>query len=143
MSKKISQDRLEKLMNEIQMSEAFNEEELQPIIDENIRRYTNQFIPNIGRNWSVIINEFYPIVQFNLPNTFLNTPRAFLKPKNKFYITKERDPISGQKVEVQKESQKSANTQEAIINYWLSEMGYTHSFSPTPCYGTGTKVISV
>jgi len=124
MPKKISQDRLEKLMNEIQMSEAFNEEELQPIIDENIRRYTNQFIPNIGRNWSVIINEFYPIVQFNLPNTFLNTPRAFLKPKNKFYITKERDPISGQKVEVQKESQKSANTQEAIINYRLSEMEY-------------------
>lgn len=124
MSKKIKQERLDKLFNEILMAEAFNEQELQPVIDESVRRYTNQYVPNIGRNWSVIINEFYPIVQFNLPNTFLNTPRAFLKPKNKFYIAKQRDPISGEKVEVQLDSSKSAQTQEAIINYRLSEMQY-------------------
>ena len=123
-STKLSKKRLNKLFNEIKIAEAFNEEELLPSINESIRRYTNKHIPAIGRNWSIIINEFYPIVQFNLPNTFLNTPRAFLKPKNKFFITKKRDPVTGKKVETQLESDKSAATQEAIINYRLSEMGY-------------------
>ena len=103
----LSQKRLNKLFNEIKMSEAFNEQEIEPVIKESIQRYTGKFVPNIGRNWSVIINEFYPIVQFNLPSTFLNTPRAFLKPKNKFYITKQRDPVTGKKEDVQKESVKS------------------------------------
>jgi len=123
-SKKLSNNRLDKLFNEIKMAEAFNTEELMPCIDESIRRYTNKYIPNIGRNWSVIINEFYPIVQFNLPNTFLNTPRAFLKPKHKYFVAKKRDPITGRKVETQLDSSKSASTQEAIINYRLSEMQY-------------------
>jgi len=124
MSKKLSKERLNKLFNEIQMAEAYNEQVLKPIVRESISRYTNKFIPDIGRNWSILINEFYPIIQFNLPSTFLNTPRAFLKPKQKYFIQKKRDPISGQKVEVQVESQKSALTQEAIINYRLSEMQY-------------------
>ena len=123
-SKKLSKDRLFKLMNEIKMSEAYNEEVLKPKVQEAISRYTNTYVPDIGHNWQIIVNEFYPIIQFNLPNTFLNTPRAYLKPKHKFYIASERNPLTGKKTKVQKDSQKSANTQEAIINYRLEEMKY-------------------
>ena len=129
--KKISKEKLDKLFNEIKMAEAFNDEEIRPAIEESVRRYTNQYIPDIGRNWSVIINEFYPIVQFNLPNTFLNTPRAFLKPKQKYFIVKKTDPITGKKVELQLDSQKSATTQEAIINYRLQEMKYKQEVKKT------------
>ena len=124
MSKNISKDRLRKVFNEIKIAEKYNKEELRPVIEENIMRYTNKFVPDIGLNWNVIINEFYPIVQSNLPNTFLNTPKVYLKPKNKFFITKERDPVTGGMKSVQKESQKSANSQEAIVNYRIEEMGY-------------------
>ena len=122
--KKFSKDRLEKLFSEIEMAEAYNKQILKPIIQESIARYTNTFRPDIGMNWDVVINEFYPIIQFNLPNTFLNTPKAFLKPKNEFFIANKRDPVSGQKVPTQLKSEKSAATQEAIINYRLGEMQY-------------------
>jgi len=122
--KEISQKRLTKLFNEIRMATAFNEQELQPVIRESINRYTNKFRPSIGYNWRVFINEFYPIIQFNLPNTFLNTPRAFLKPKHKYFIATKRDPVTGKRQQMQLDSTKSAKTQEAIINYRLPEMRY-------------------
>lgn len=121
---KLSKERLTKLFNEIKMAEAYNEEEIQPIVRESVSRYTGKYYPNLGRNWQVLINEFYPIIQFNLPSTFLYTPKAFLKPKHKFYITKRMNPVTGKKEDTQIQSADSARTQEAIINYNLQEMDY-------------------
>lgn len=121
MAKTISEDKLKALKNEIQMSIKLNEDELRPIMDECVARYTGQFIPEFGLDWDILINEFYPVVQNYLPGIFFRTPRAILKPKQKTYIAKRRDPISGEMVEMQLESAKSASSQEAILNYSVSE----------------------
>jgi hypothetical protein len=106
------------------MSKTNNEQELEPILNESISRYTGKHVPFIGATWDIVLNEVYPIIQNNLPSIFFRNPKAFLKPKNKFYIAKQRDPITGQMVETQMDSEKSASTQEAILNYSLSEMKY-------------------
>lgn len=124
MSDKLPLDRIKDLKDEIKMAEFLKEQELEPILNESIARYTGKFTPHIGRTWDIILNEVYPIIQNNLPSIFFRNPTAYLKPKNKYYITKQRDPISGKMVEVQMESEKSARTQEAILNYSLSEMNY-------------------
>lgn len=121
---KISDDRLLSIKNELSMSIALNEEELQPILNENLRRYIGDFIPEIGTGWSINLNEIYPIIQNQIPSIFFRNPRAFLKPKNKTYIAKERDPITGEMNEVQKDSSQSAKTQENILNYSLEDMKY-------------------
>lgn len=121
---KLSQDRIDDLFEEIRMSKTNNEQELEPILNESISRYTGKHVPFIGATWDIVLNEVYPIIQNNLPSIFFRNPKAFLKPKNKFYIAKQRDPITGQMVETQMDSEKSASTQEAILNYSLSEMKY-------------------
>lgn len=121
---KLSDKRIKDLMSEVKMAEAFNDCEIKPKLIESIERYTGKHIPHFGYDWDIILNEVYPVVQNNLPSTFFRNPRVFLKPRNKTYITKKRDPVTGQKVEVQVDSSKSAKTQEAIINYQLSEMKY-------------------
>jgi len=124
MSDKLSKERLVSLKAQIVMSKKFNEEELLPIIKESLERYTGKHIPSIAVDWDVILNEIYPIVQFHLPSIFFRTPRVFMKPRTKTFITKQRDPISGKMVEQQLDSQKSSNTQEHILNYLLSQIGY-------------------
>jgi len=124
MVKDLTKDEVRKIRSEIALAEKFNEQELEPVIRESIERYTGRYTPTMGRNWSLIVNEFYPIVQFNLPSTFLYSPRVFLKPKHKFYIAKKRDPISGKMQDVQVDSAESARTQEAILNYKIEEIGY-------------------
>lgn len=121
---KISDERLKELWGKIKMSEALNEQELEPIMRENLERYTGIHVPEFGANWDIILNEVYPIVQQQLPSIFFKNPRAFLKPKNKTYIAKKRDPISGKMVDVQVDSMKSARTQEAILNYDIEQMKY-------------------
>jgi hypothetical protein len=121
---KLSKERLIQIKNEIKMAEALNEQELEPIVQESILRYTGRYIPNIGNDWDVIVNEIYPIIQFMLPSIFFRNPRAYLKPRNKTFIAKRRDPVSGNMVDVQLDSQKSSNTQEHILNYSLLEMRY-------------------
>jgi len=119
-------EKLKALKSEIQMSEKFLEEELEPIIAENISRYTGTFIPIYGSDWDIALNEIYPVVQYNLPSTFFRNPRAFLKPKNKTFISKRRDPASGKMIEVQLDSTKSARTQEHILNHTIGEIKYKH-----------------
>jgi hypothetical protein len=121
---KLNDQRLLQLRNEIKMSEALINESLKPFVQESIARYTNRYIPAIGTDWDVIVNEIYPVIQFYLPSIFFRNPRVFLKPRNKTYIAKKRDPISGKMVDVQMDSMKSANTQEAILNYTLDEIKY-------------------
>lgn len=121
---KLSKDRIFELRNQIIMAETINKEELQPCMTEAMDRYMGRYIPKYGYNWDIILNEIYPIVQTNLPAIFFRNPRVFLKPRNKTYIAKVFDPATGKKVETELDSQKSANTQEAILNYCLEEIKY-------------------
>jgi hypothetical protein len=122
--KGLSEKRITALKNEIAMAKALNKEELTPIIQENIMRYVGTYIPQSGVDWDVVLNEVYPIIQAYLPSIFYRNPRAFLKPRNKTFIAKKRDPISGKMTEVQLDSAKSAKTQEDILNYILVEIKY-------------------
>jgi len=120
----LSKDDIWKLKNEILMAETINREEIEPIMVESLQRYMGKHTPKYGYNWDIILNEVYPIVQTNLPAIFFRTPRAFLKPRNKTYIAKVFDPTSQKKVDTEMDSQKSANTQEAILNYVLEKIKY-------------------
>jgi hypothetical protein len=124
MSEKIPNERLIALKNEIVMAEKMNEEELEPIMAESLSRYMGEFVPEFGMDWDIVLNEVYPIIQNNLPSIFFRNPRAFLKPRNKTFIAKKRDPVSGKMVEVELDSQKSARTQEDLLNYMLVEIKY-------------------
>lgn len=120
----LSKDQIWYLKNEILMAETINREEIEPIMVESLQRYMGKFTPKYGYNWDIILNEVYPIVQTNLPAIFFRTPRAFLKPRNKTYIANVFDPNAGKKIPTEMDSQKSANTQEAILNYSLEKIKY-------------------
>lgn len=124
MSDKISTERLEAIRNEIVMAEALTKNTLEPKMNEAVSRYLGDFSPSIGENWDIVLNEIYPIVQNYLPSIFFRNPRAFLKPRQKTYIVRKRDPVSGKMVDVQLDSTKSARTQEAILNYSLSQIKF-------------------
>ncbi len=120
----LSKDQIWYLKNEILMAETINREELEPIMVESLQRYMGKHTPKYGYNWDIILNEVYPIIQTNLPAIFFRTPRAFLKPRNKTYIANVFDPATRKKVPTEMDSQKSANTQEAILNYVLEQIKY-------------------
>ena len=120
----LSKDQIWYLKNEILMAETINREEIEPIMVESLQRYMGKHTPKYGYNWDIILNEVYPIVQTNLPAIFFRTPRAFLKPRNKTYIANVFDPNTQEKVPTEMDSQKSANTQEAILNYVLERIKY-------------------
>lgn len=121
MSKKIEDKSLLALKNEIQMAIAYNQKELQPIIDECLSRYTGNYVPDFASNWDIVVNEIYPVVQNYMPSIFFRTPRAILKPKQKTYIARRRDPVTGKMEDVVLNSQKSAEIQEAVLNYSVTE----------------------
>ena len=126
MGEKFSADSEEliKLKNELIMAEKLVEDKLKPQMRSAMERYTSRYIPMIARDWDVVVNEVYSIIQYELPSIYYRNPRVFLKPRNKNYFYKKRNPITGQMEEVTGESSKSAKTQEAILNYTLSEIGY-------------------
>lgn len=121
---KIDKERFDLLRNEAKISKSVNEEALEPILIEAIERYTGRFYPRFGQNWDILLNEIYPIIQSELPSIFFRNPRAFLKPRNKTYISKKRNPVTGKMEDVVVDSGKSAKTQEAILNYKVSQIGY-------------------
>ena len=106
------------------MSEKLLEHQLKPIIQKNLERYTGTDIATGTDDYEVLINEYYPVIQYNLPSIFFRNPRAFLKPRNKTFIVKKVDPLTGQKKDTEMDSAKSAKTQEHTINYILSEINY-------------------
>lgn len=112
------------LKNEIIMAEKYNDEELKPKMREGIERYSGRFVSHCDDGWDIMLNEIYPVIQNHLPAIFFKTPRAFLKPRNKTYIAKERDPVTGKMRDTVKDSSKSAKTQESIVNYQLVEINY-------------------
>lgn len=121
---KLDNNRLLAIKAEINLAEKLNHEEMEPLVAEALERYTGVHIPRYGANWDIILNEIYPVIQFHLPSTFFRNPRAFLKPRNKTFIAKRRNPQTGQMEEVTLDSGKSARTQEALLNYMISTMGY-------------------
>ena len=120
----LSSERLVALKNEIIMSEMINKEELEPIMTDSLRRYIGNYAPPMGMDWDIILNELYPIIQYELPSIFFRNPRAFLKPRNKTFIAKKRNPITGKMEEIELDATKSAKTQEAILNYDISQIKY-------------------
>lgn len=121
---KLSQEELLQLKMEVKMCEKYLEQELTPTIQENLERYTGHHIPNMAVDWDVILNEFYPIIQYNLPSSFFRNPRVFFKPRQKTFIAKKRNPMSGAMEEIEMDSTKSAKTQEGLLNYILEEIKY-------------------
>jgi hypothetical protein len=117
-------DKLKTLKNELKMALVLNHEELEPVLNESLQRYVGKYVSAYSRDWDIVLNDVYPIIQAQLPAIFYRNPRAFLKPRQKTFIAKRRNPISGQMEEVQLDSVKSANTQEAILNYCLGEMKF-------------------
>jgi hypothetical protein len=122
--KKISKDRLKVLKEEVLIAERFNHTELRPVIEKGLERYIGTYVPDFAKNWTVLLNEVFPVIQSNLPSIFFRNPRAFLKPRNKTFIKKVTDPNSGEKIEIEGDSQRAAKTQEDILNYIISEIGY-------------------
>ena len=120
----LSQERVAILQEEIVMAQALNENELRPMVEEALRRYIGQYVPVYLKDVDLILNEIYPIVQHYLPSIFFQNPRAFLKPRTKTYWADVINPNSGNKERVQLDSSKSARTQEDILNYILSQIGY-------------------
>lgn len=120
----LSNIELSNIKNQLLMAKKLNEDQLESQMVEAIERYTGVHVPSIGLTWDVVLNEIYPIIQYNLPSTFFRNPRVFLKPRNKTFIAKKRNPLSGVMEEMELDSTKSAKTQEAILNYVLSEIKY-------------------
>lgn len=121
---KISEEELHCLKQEIIMAKKLNDDQLRGQMEEAIQRYTGTFVPLIGQNWDILLNEIYPIIQFNLPSIYFKNPRVFLKPRNKRFLVKKRNPITGQMEETWGDSSKSARTQENILNYIIGEIKY-------------------
>jgi len=115
---------IRRLRNEIVMSEKLIEQELEPVMREGLLRYTGDWVQRSSVDDDINLNEVYPIVQAYLPAIFFRNPRVFLKPRNKTFIAKRRNPLTGEMVEVTLDSDKSARTQEHILNYAITEIRY-------------------
>jgi len=126
MSDSIPKDTIRRIRQEVVLAEKLNQNELEPIVRENLNRYCSRHAPENAsvQDYDLILNEIYPIVQRELPAIFFRNPRVFLKPRNKTFIAKRRNPQTGVVEEIELDSQKSAKTQEAILNYKLEEIRY-------------------
>lgn len=126
MADSIPKDVYTRIRQEVILAEKLNQNELEPIVRENLNRYCSRHAPEDAsvQDYDLILNEIYPIVQRELPAIFFRNPRVFLKPRNKTFIAKRRNPLSGVMEEKELDSSKSAKTQEAILNYKLEAIRY-------------------
>jgi len=123
---KIPTETLLKLRQEIALAEKLNEQELEPKMREGLARYLGRHIPDVqsAGGWDVILNEIYPVVQYEIPSIYYRNPRPFAKARTKTFIARRRDPMTGQMVDVQLDSMKSARTQEAILSAKVHDIRY-------------------
>ena len=117
-------EKYQELREEIAKASKINKEKLQPKFKEFLDRYLGKYIPNFTGSMEIILNEIYPIVDWMLPSIFFKNPKAFLKARNKTFIANKFDPNIGEKVAMQLDSNKSAKTQEGILNYALHDIKY-------------------
>lgn len=120
----VPKDELMAIRNELRISEKLIETRLKPQMLEAVYRYTGLHVPKIAVDWTLVLNEIYPVIQSNLPSIFFRNPRVFLKPRNKTYIARKRNLKSGKMEDVILDANKSAKTQEAILNYRLEQINY-------------------
>lgn len=121
---KLSDDELLDIRNQLTMAEKLVEDKLLPQMREAIHRYIGTHVPIMARDWDIVLNDIYPIIQYELPSIFFRNPKVYLKPRNKTFIAKKRNPVTGEMEEKQLDSSESAKTQEAILNYVLSEIRF-------------------
>lgn len=121
---KLSDEELLDIRNQIAMAEKLVEDKLLPQMREAVHRYIGTHVPVMARDWDIILNDIYPIIQYELPSIFFRNPKVYLRPRNKTYIVKKRNPVTGAIEEQQLDSGESAKTQEAILNYVLSEIRF-------------------
>ena len=121
---KLSDSDLLDIKNQIVMAEKLNENKLLPQMREGIERYTGRYIPPFAVDWDIVLNEVYSIIQYELPTIFYRNPKVFLKPRGKTFIVKKRNPVSGKMEETFADSDKSAKTQEHVLNYILSKIRF-------------------
>lgn len=121
---KVSEEELLDLRNQITMAEKLVEDKLLPQMREAIHRYVGTHVPVMARDWDIILNDIYPIIQYELPSIFFRNPKVYLRPRNKTFIVKKRNPVTGAMEDKQMDSGESAKTQEAILNYVLSEIRF-------------------
>lgn len=122
----IPKSTLDKLRKELILAEKLNEQELEPKMREGLARYVGRHIPDVQSpwGWDVILNEIYPVVQYEIPSIYFRNPRAFCKARTKTFIASRRDPVTGEMVDVELDSTKSARTQEAILNFKVNDIQY-------------------
>jgi len=73
---KAQEQKVRYIKEELLMARKLNEEYLQTQMREAIDRYTGVFVPAIGLSWDIMLNEVYPIIQYNLPSIFFRDPRS-------------------------------------------------------------------
>lgn len=122
--KKMSEDRLNVLKEEIILSDKFNLNQLLPLMKNSLSRYVGTYVPMFASDWTISLNEIYPVIQNNLPSIFFRNPRAFLKPRQKTFIKKVTNPLTGKKEEIEADSALAAKSQESILNFIISEIQY-------------------
>lgn len=122
MKKLTGKERLLILRNEILISEKLIDDIVVPNMQKALSLYTGSYQPPYDVD--IVLNEIYPIVQYELPAIFFKSPRAFLKPRNKNYIVKKKNIYTGEREEVFIDGAKSAKTQEHILNYSIERMKY-------------------
>lgn len=121
---KLSDDELLDIRNQVVMAEKLVEDKLLPQMREAVHRYIGTHVPVMARDWDIILNDIYPIIQYELPSIFFRNPKVYLRPRNKTFIVKKRNPVTGEMESQQLDSGESAKTQEAILNYVLSEIRF-------------------
>lgn len=122
--KKIDENRLKVIKEQIMMSERYNHDVLKPKMERSLKRYVGEYVPDWAGDWDILLNEVFPVIQYNLPAIFFRNPKAFVKPRNKTFIKKTQDPVTGEDIEVEADSSLAARTQEGLLNYFLGEIKY-------------------
>jgi hypothetical protein len=114
----------EKLKVEIELAKKLNREYLLPKLKAWYKRYIGEYKPEIGEDFTIILNEIYPIIQWQIPSIFFRNPKAYVKPRKKTHEVIKKDPITGMEIPVQIDVNKSAKTQENLINFTYKDIKY-------------------
>jgi hypothetical protein len=124
---KISELELNIIRNEIKICEKNLDDFVIPQMETALAHYlggpfNSTYLSDV--QWDVYLNEVYSLIQYELPSIFFQTPRVFLKPRNKTFIAKKFNPRTQKKEDTFLDADKSAKTQEHILNYSLHQMDY-------------------
>jgi len=112
------------LWNEIVVCEKKIQNEVVPVMTDAVMAYTGQRINPHNQDFTIVLNDVFPIVQQKLPFLFFRKPRAFVKPRRKHVFITKRNENTGEKEKVRVDGTKLAKTTEAALNWDLHESGF-------------------